>query len=148
MIDFLLGKVNKIRNKLISKGLYDSRLWVLILLGVISVSMFWSGTKTIQQNYELTQKVEAIKRENNILELENRNKQLQNEYYKTSEFADITARRVFGKAAPGEKVYIIPKKVALSVLGKQNTETTDRQTLKKPQYQKNLEAWVSIYFGN
>jgi hypothetical protein len=74
---------------------------------------------------------------------------LQNEYLATDEFAELTARRVFGKASPGEKVYIVPKDVALASLSEQPKPTEEQvQESDKPQYQQNLDAWLNIYFGN
>ena len=147
-MDYIQQKLFKYRKILTDKGLYDVRLLGLVLVGFIAISVFWSGSKIVQQNYELAQKVERIEQENEILELENRNKELQNEYLATDEFAEITARRVFGKASPGERVYIVPREVALNSL----SEPVEKEEIvietQKPQYQKNIEAWLSIYFGN
>ena len=147
-MSFVQDKIKTVKKKLDDKGLYDVRLLVLALIGFIAVSVFWNGAKIIQQNYELNQKVIALEQENEILELENRNKELRNEYLKTDEFAEITARRVFGRAAPGEKVYIVPKEVALAALDEPETKEEEQVIIEKPDYQKNLEAWLNIYFGN
>lgn len=148
-MDFFVEKYFTCRKYLVDRGLYDIRLVALVFVGLIALSVFWSGAKIVQQNYELQQKVEAIMQENSILELENKNKQLQNQYLGTDEFADITARRVFGKALPGEKVYIVPREVALNSLSTQDKSDEPVQlNTEKPQYQKNLESWMSIYFGN
>ena len=147
-MDSIKNKIHLLRKKLQNKGLYDSRLLALILVGFVSVSVFWSGAKIVQQNYELAQKVQKIEEENELLELENRNKELQNEYLGTNEFAELTARRVFGKAAPGERVYIVPKDVALNSLQEKPQPEAIESEIEKPKYQKNLEAWLNIYFGN
>ena len=148
-MDFFKNKIDAVKKRLNDKGLYDVRLLVLGLVGLISISVFWNGAKIVQQNFELTQKVAQINKENEILELENRNKELQNVYLATDEFAELTARRVFGKASPGEKVYIVPKDVALASLSEQPKTTEEQiQESDKPQYQQNLDAWLNIYFGN
>lgn len=148
-MDFFRNKIDSVKQKLSDKGLYDVRLLVLVLVGLISISVFWNGAKIVQQNFELTQKVAQINKENEILELENRNKELQNEYLATDEFAELTARRVFGKASPGERVYIVPKDVAIASLAEKPKPTEEEiQEFDKPQYQQNLEAWLNIYFGN
>lgn len=146
-MSFFEAKLDQLKRILSDKGLYDVRLFVLIGFGVIAVSVFWNGSKIVQQNYELSQKVAEIQQQNEIIELENRNKELQNEYLKTDEFAEITARRVFGKAAPGERVYIVPKEVALAALTEKQEEPAVQKETSKPQYQQNLEAWLDIYFG-
>ena len=147
-MDFFRNKIDIVRQKLSDKGLYDVRLVVLVFVGLISISVFWNGAKIVQQNFELTKKVAQINKENEILELENRNKELQNVYLATDEFADLTARRVLGKASPGERVYIVPKEVALASLTEEPPQQVEEQKIDKPQYQKNLESWLNIYFGN
>ena len=118
------------------------------LIAALSVSVMYNGSKVIQQNYELTQKVREIEQENRVIELENRNKELKNQYYATEEYADITARSSFGRALPEEQVYIVPSTVSERVL--QTPKNEDEITVAEqeiPQYRKNIEAWLNIYFG-
>lgn len=147
-MEFATDKINILKKKLDDKGLYDVRLVVLVMIGLIAISVFWNGAKIVQQNFELNQKVAQIQKENEILELENRNKELQNQYLATDEFAELTARRVLGKASPGESVYIVPKDVALASLTEEPEPEIQEQESEKPQYQKNLDSWLNIYFGN
>lgn len=147
-MDYINSKIAGIKKYLDDKGFYDVRLVALAVVGFIALSVFWNGAKIIQQNFELTQKVAQIKKENEILELENRNKELQNQYLATDEFAELTARRVFGKASPGESVYIVPEEVALASLSEPVESEVTENEIDKPQYQKNIEAWINIYFGN
>lgn len=145
MVDYIQEKIEIIKKKLSDKGLYDVRLVVLVVVGLIAVSVFWNGAKIIQQNYELTQKVAEIQKENEVLELENRNKELQNQYLATDEFAELTARRVFGKASPGERVYIVPEEVALASLDQSSEEEVENSN--RTSRRSNFEAWMDIYFG-
>lgn len=149
-MNFIIEKFKKYKAQAQTNGLLNRQTLGLALVGIVALSVFWSGAKIIKQNYELTQKVDKIAQENSILELENKNKELQNQYLASDEFADITARRVFGKGAEGEKVYIVPRDVSLSSLTTPNEETiesTDSDS-KKPKYQQNLEAWFRLYFGS
>lgn len=118
------------------------------LIAALSVSVMYNGSKVIQQNYELTQQVRAIEQENRVIELENRNKELKNQYYATEEYADITARSSFGRALPGERVYIVPSNVSERVLTTPKVEndfSVAEQDI--PKYRRNIEAWLNIYFG-
>lgn len=118
------------------------------LIAALSVSVLYNGSKVIQQNYELTQQVRQIEQENRVIELENRNKELKNQYYATEEYADITARSSFGRALPGERVYIVPSTVSERVLNTPAEVSNDSVVEQDiPQYRKNIEAWLSIYFG-
>lgn len=149
-MEFIQNKIDQAKNYLQEKGLYDIRVLALVGVGVIAISVFWNGANIVQQNYELAQKVEAIEKENEVLRLENQVKELRNEYLATDEFAEITARRVHGRAAPGERVYIVSEEVAINALDQTSEDETNSQETKteKPQYQKNLESWMNIYFGN
>ena len=84
-MEFIQTKINIILLRLEKKGLYDPRILLLLLVGLIAISVFWSGAKIVQQNYTLTLKAQKIDEENQILELENRNKELQNQYLSTDE---------------------------------------------------------------
>jgi cell division protein FtsB len=145
-MNMLQTKIEQARLYLVDKGLYDVRVLALFGVGFIALSVFWSGAKIVQQNFELSQKVAEIEQENQVLILENKNRELENEYLATDEFAELTARRVFGKASPGERVYIVPEDVALGALSEPEVEL-EEQAVDKPQYQENIETWLSIYFG-
>lgn len=149
MIEQFETFIAPLKERLEKRGLYDSRVFVVIGLAIIGLTVFWNGAKIVQKNYELSLKVAELEQENAIIELENRNKELQNEYLKTDEFAEITARRVFGKAAAGEKVYIVPDDVALGSLETPQDEEMEKiERQETSTYRKNLEAWLAIYFGN
>jgi len=109
----------------------------------------WNGVRVVDQNYGLLQKIARLEEENRILELENRNKTFQNEYYKTTEFAELKARRVNGKASPGEAIYTMTNEVALAALKtpKETLEKTQPTKNQKPRYQQNFEAWTDFFFG-
>jgi len=148
-MNFFTDKIQTFRNKLSSKGLDDPRLLGLVLLAIIGLSVVWNGARVVQQNYGLLRKIALLEDENRILELENSNKRIQNEYYKTVEFAELKARRVNGKASPGERVYIVTNKIALNSLKTPETETLSPDTeTEKPKYQRNFEAWMDFFFGD
>lgn len=147
-MDFFIEKTQIVKRKLVAKGLYNKQFLYLLFVGIFAVSVFWNGAKIVQQNFELERKVAEIREENELLELENRNKELRNEYLKTEEFAELTARRVFGRAAPGEKVYLVPRDVAMNALSTPEEQTTEVPETEKPQWQENLEAWLRIYLGS
>jgi len=148
-MNFFTDKIQTFRNKLSSKGLDDPRLLGLVLLAIIGLSVVWNGARVVQQNYGLLRKIALLEDENRILELENSNKRIQNEYYKTLEFAELKARRVNGKASPGERVYIVTNKIALNSLKTSETETLSPDTeTEKPKYQRNFEAWMDFFFGD
>ncbi len=136
-----------IRAKAFVKSLSDVRVLGQIVFVVIVLLVSWSGVKAIQTNFELQKKVSKLEQEVAITELENQNLALQNQYLETDQFLELAARQQFGKAAPGEKVYLIPNEVALQHTIETKTEKSEAEkNSDKPQYQKNIEAWVNFFF--
>lgn len=144
---------NKIKNfsyKPYLKQLQDVRVLGLLVFLVLVLLVSWSGVKVIQTNYELEQKISKLQQEVEVQELENANLKLRNEYYTTNEFQELAARRQFGLAAPGEKLVIIPKSVALAHtvdLPELIKKTEVIAIADKPKYQKNFEAWVNFFLN-
>ena len=130
--------------------LQDPQTWGLIVLAIIAATVTWSGAKSIQQNFELQKKVVVLQEQNKVQKLQNETQKLRNEYYKTDEFKELSARRIFGKAAPGERVYIVPKDVAMAkVSPTQNTQTQQskpKNPVTLPVYQQNVQDWLDFFF--
>src|SRR5690606_11096947 len=127
----------------------DVRVLGLIVFCVIVLLVSWSGVRVIETNYELQQQIARMEEETKLLELENANKKLENEYYNTDQYLELQARKQFGKAAPGETVLIVPESVALAHsvdLGLENDEVDQAKKAEKPFYQRNFEAWMSFLF--
>ena len=146
-MEFIQTKTTQIKSFLAKRKLDDPRLLGLLLLAVIGLSVVWNGAKVVQQNYDLVQKIAVLEEENRILELENRNREIQIEYYKTPEFAELKARKVNGKAAKGETVYIVTNDVALASLQSKSIDESTSST-QKPEYQQNFEDWLDFFLGS
>src|SRR5579864_9293975 len=126
----------------------DVRAIGLLTFLVIVLLISWSGVKVIESNYALQQQISALQQQNQVQELENNNSKLQNEYYNTNQYLELSARQNFGLAAPGETELLVPKNVALAHI--QNvqtipTTTTTTASSHEPSYQRNLQAWVDFY---
>jgi cell division protein FtsB len=143
----MLEKLNEYTKHPSLKVLSDTRALGLIAFGIIAILVTWSSVRTIQTNYELQKQIASLEQENMIKKLENENQKLRNEYFKTDQFLELAARRQFGKAAPGEQLYVVPKKVALanSIELKSDNQQTAQKESDKPDYQKNLEAWLDFF---
>jgi cell division protein FtsB len=120
----------------------------LVVFGIVAILVTWSGIKAVQTNYDLQKQISALQQQNQVSELENKNLQLQNQYYNTDQFLELAARRQFGKAAPGETELLVPKSVALAHaadLKKPLQQITAAPSLNKPKYQQNFEAWINFF---
>lgn len=130
------------------RQLTDPRNVGVYIFAAIVLAIAWSGARTLQTNYGLQQKVSTIRQQNAVLQLQNENTALQNQYFQTDDYLEIAARQDLGLAAPGEKVLLVPKSVALKYV--------DQSTIKKPtsttadnrsKYVKNIEAWRDFLLG-
>ncbi len=126
--------------------LSDIRYAGQLLFVVIVLMISWSGIKSIQTNYGLQKQISKLNQQNSLKKLENNNLTLQNDYYKSNQYLELSARRNFGLAAPGEKEIIVPQSVALTY-ATPLPETAKPQTItvKQPAYQRNIQSWVNFF---
>lgn len=141
-------KINK--DKIIhrAKLLTDTRVLGLLAFAAVALLVSWSGLQVIQKNYQLERKISADRQRNKVQELENSNLALKNKYYESNQFLELAARRQFGKAASGEKLYLIPEEVALAkTIDAPKAEETELQAKPKSKQQQNFDAWMKFLFN-
>lgn len=129
--------------------LNDPRTLGLVAFGVIALLVTWSGIKAVQTNYELQKQISVLEQETQVQELENQNLDLQNQYLNTDQFLELAARRQFGLAAPGEKLILVPKTVAMAHTLNLDSKPNDTKAItvvNKPAYQRNFQAWINFFF--
>ena len=142
-------KIQKIIETAKKYQLQDPRTWGLIAFAFMAATVTWSGAKAIQLNFELQKKVVAIDEQNKVQSLQNETQKLKNEYFKSDEFKELSARRLLGKAAPGERVFIVPKDVALKYASPESLAVAPKKVqspLKLPKYQQNFQDWIDFFF--
>ena len=145
----MFSKIKNLNYKKLHKELSDVRLIGLIMFGIVALLVAWSSLKTLQINYELQKKEAVLRQKNSNKKLENENLKLKNTYFETDEFLELTARRQFNKAAPGEELYLIPREVALEKSvepPKTPEEKQQEQAANKSKYRQNFEAWIAFLF--
>ena len=128
--------------------LQDVRVVGMLSLAVMVLLISWSGAKAIDTNYRLQKQISRLEQQVAVSELSNKNLQLQNEYFKTNQYLELSARQNFGLALPGEKELIIPKTVALAhTTNVQNAEEAQaaQTKAKQPTYQRNFQAWMNFF---
>lgn len=146
---------NKIKQKLaeyqklalqFAERFRDVRFAALMLFLVVVLLISWSGVKSIQSNYELQKQISALRQQNNVQQLSNKNLKLENEYYNTDSYLDLQARLNFGLASPGEIEIVVPKAVALSyTVAPPAPPATTKPSDKQASAQRNFEAWVNFF---
>lgn len=115
---------------------------VLLVALLIGSSWVWSTVDAIQRNFKLQQQVDSLNQQIAVQDLENKSQALQNKYYQSSEYMELSARERLNKAAPGEKLLILPPNTVAPVsnLAVQQSETpiTSRS---------NFAQWLYFLFG-
>lgn len=127
------------------RRLNDVRTAGQLLFIVIVLMISWSGVKTIQTNYNLQKQVAALKQQNNLQKLQNDNLALQNKYFESDQYLELSARQNFGLAKPGEKVIIVPQKVALAYTIDLPDASAAAAKRKSSFYERNLQSWVDFF---
>jgi cell division protein FtsB len=127
--------------------LQDIRVAGLVVFGIIVLLISWSGIKAIDTNYQLQRQIVRLQQEDQLSQLDNSNTALENDYYKTNQFLELSARQNLGLAQPGETELIVPKDVALRYAAAEPGTATAiaKASGKQPLYQKNLQAWVNFF---
>lgn len=143
-------KIQKITVFVKKYQLNDPSTWGMIVFAFIATAVTWNGAASIQQNFELQKKVVTLQEQNKVQKLLNETQKLRNEYYKTDAYKELSTRRLFGKAAAGESVYIVPKEVALKYVPAEAPAVakpaTQENPVKLPKYQQNIQDWADFFF--
>jgi cell division protein FtsB len=148
------GMFDKIRYSIGNKKvqqLLDPRNIALYIFGVIVLAIAWSGAKTVQNNYQLQKQITQLQQQNQLLALSNGNTFLQNQYYQSSTYLELSARQNLGLALPGEQELVVPKATALKYINPslatpmQSDQSSPKDTRSK--FIKNLEAWRDFLLG-
>jgi len=116
-----------------------------VIFVVIVLLISWSGVKSIQTNYGLQKQIAELKQQNQVQQLSNDNLALQNQYYNSNQYLELSARQNFGLAAPGEQELIVPKTVAQSYTVKLSSASSAPATKTPPTYQKHVQSWLDFF---
>jgi cell division protein FtsB len=126
-----------------ARRLGDIRFAGQVVFVVIVLLISWSGVKSIQTNYGLQKQITALQQQNALQQLENKNLQLESQYYNSNQYLELSARQNFGLASPGEKEILVPESVALKYTVA--VPVTNAPPSLQPGYQSNYQAWVNFF---
>lgn len=148
----MLEKIKIYQNHPIVKSLGNIRTLGMIAFGVISLLVTWSSVRVVQTNYDLQKQLSALQQQNDVRKLANNNMKLKNEFYTTDTYLELAARKHFNKAAPGEKLLIVPKQIALkhsiAVKEPDNSFKSAEAAVEAggTSFQRNFNAWLDFLF--
>ena len=125
--------------------LRDTRFAGQVLFVVIVLLVSWSGVKAINSNYSLEKQISTLQQQHAIQVLEDNNLKLQNQYYNSNQYLELSARQNFGLAAPGETELIVPQNVALSYTAPEPTTPSLKPASQLPFYERNFKARIDFF---
>lgn len=128
-------------------SLRDIRNVGLLVFVVMVLLISWSGVKSIQANYALQKQISSLQQQNQVRKLENTNQALQNQYYNTPQYLEVTARQNLGLAAPGETELLVPRDVAIAhTVAQPKSAITGKSTVpEQSAWQRNFQDWISFF---
>ncbi len=140
--------IEKIKNNKTIQTFFSSRNLGLYLFLIISLSVAWSTAKIIQKNYELQKDITQLQQEVALQEQQNKNQALKNKYFETDTFLELGARKYFSKSLPGERIYSVPKDVAMAnVKPMPSTILISKKTKTKAKVLQNWSDWLIFLQG-
>jgi cell division protein FtsB len=116
---------------------------VLVVALLITINWAWGTIDAIQNNFVLQQQVDTLAQQNDYYTLQNETLHYQQDYYKTNEYLELSARTWLNKANPGEKELLLPKNTVSAP-----PEPSPVSTSKPITQQSNFEQWMYFLFGN
>lgn len=111
----------------------------LVVAGLVALSWLFGTVNTLQKNFLLQQEVDKLDEQIQVAEIEQATLGFQRQYYQSNEYLELQARDKLGRAAPGEKMVLLPKYVAPP------EEPVEKQS--SSQVPSNFQQWMRFLFG-
>jgi cell division protein FtsB len=115
---------------------------VLLVAVLIGSTWAWSTIEAIQRNFKLQQQVDSLAQQIAVRELENKSQALQNQYYQSPEYLELSARERLNKAAPDEKLIMLPPNTVAAAPDEQLLPAEPPITSRS-----NFAQWMYFLFG-
>ena len=117
---------------------------VLVLAILLCLMWTYQSIAAMSRNWELTERLATERKSLELLGVEVEAAELENEYYKTTEYQELLARKYLDKKMPGENMVIMPEN---SEKAKSKYEVAVTEEKKEKEYS-NFEKWMLYLFPN
>jgi len=111
---------------------------VLFVALLVALSWAWSTINVLAKNYDLERQVSQARLDTDIMQLQNENLRLEQAYYQTDEYLELSARKLLNKAQSGEHLVILPRVESTSPSTATATPVVEKS---------NFEQWIDFLFG-
>ena len=129
---------------------YRFKRWLnqdrMIFLVAIAMCLIWTwgAISAMTRNWELEQRLVSRRQELTLLQLEIDSLELENRYYASEEYQELTARAKQNKLNAGESLVYLPENSNYA-RHKYDDADTKNVTSEEPS---NFEQWFSFIFGS
>ncbi len=117
---------------------------VIAIAFLIAGSWVWGSIGVMQRNYTLQQTLNHKQQELVLAELETRNLELEQTYYKTHEYQELAVREKLGMGAPGEHVLFLPNQPVQALTTAETSHASTQPLVDQPS---NFQQWMDFLFG-
>lgn len=107
-MDKLAAMFRRLKYK-VSHDFFAADNVVLIIAIVLCLTWTYQSITAMSRNWELTERLAKEKKELELLNVEIDAAELENEYYKTAEYQELSARKNLDKILPGENLVVMPE---------------------------------------
>lgn len=136
----LKTKIRRLKYRL-ARGMTTNRVLVLIFVACC-LAWTYGAIASLSRNWQLEQRLVAKRRELKLLELEVETIELENEYYGSEEYQELSAREKENKLFPGESLVYLPKNSSAAKNKHKDSEV--KISYVEPS---NFRQWLSFLFG-
>ncbi len=133
------------RIKLSIKRMFSQGRVEFLIAGALCLAWTWGAITSITRNWELEQRLTNKKRELTLLQLEIETIELENKYYASEEYQELSVREKQNKVAEGESMIYLPDN---SDYAKHKDTIMSPVQLEEEEEKTNFEQWISFVFGN
>ena len=117
----------------------------VVLVIAIAMCLTWTyqSIEAMSRNWELSDRLNTDKKTLELLEVEVETAELENEYYVSSEYQELAARKFANKQLPGENMVALPENSEVA----KNKHKVVRVAKEEKEYS-NAEKWWMYLFPN
>ncbi len=119
---------------------------IIIVAAICCLVWTWGSISSMSRNWSLAEELMSQQREKALLELEVDTLELENEYYRSTEYQELAARKYQNKKLPGETMIYLPAN-SEAAMNKHKQTPTDYDNPITDTTLSNFEQWLAFLFG-
>ncbi len=120
---------------------------IIFVAAIIAIGWVWGSLEVMQKNYKLQKELDDKSRQLIVAQLDVANAQLEQRYFKTDEYKELSVRQHLGLATPGESVLILPPNSEAAKNIDKAVAANSGQIELNSSADSNFTQWMNFLFG-